>query len=148
VYFTNLFLPEIIHISGQSAAVKAATAVTGATAMTNAAAATGAATVTNPTAVTNPPAGKITTAGIIPTFVTQQQTDAITVVDATTAADATGGGQARTGRGMHGLPKVSWGPAMPNLYTPCERPAAVFFPFDTPCRTGLVEAKMRQRLDG
>jgi hypothetical protein len=29
--------------------------------------------------------------------------------------------QARTGRGIHGLPKVSCGPAQPNLYTPCGR---------------------------
>jgi hypothetical protein len=29
--------------------------------------------------------------------------------------------QARTGRGIHGLPKVSCRPAMPNPYTPCGR---------------------------
>jgi hypothetical protein len=47
--------------------------------------------------------------------------------------------QARTRRGIHGLPKASAGPAMPDPYTPCGRatpqtavagvrPAAVFFP--------------------
>jgi hypothetical protein len=54
-------------------------------------------------------------------------------------------GQARTGRGIHGLPKVSPSPAMPKHYMPCGagRPAgggrvvAVFFPLDTPSRTGL-----------
>jgi hypothetical protein len=40
--------------------------------------------------------------------------------------------QARTGRGIHGLPKVSPRPAMPNPYTPCGRPAAVFFPLGYP----------------
>jgi hypothetical protein len=29
--------------------------------------------------------------------------------------------QARTGRGIQGLPKVSYGPAMPDPYTPCGR---------------------------
>jgi hypothetical protein len=29
--------------------------------------------------------------------------------------------QARTGRGIHGLPKVSCGPALPDPYTPCGR---------------------------
>jgi hypothetical protein len=62
------------------------------------------------------------------------------------------GEQARTGRDIHGIPKVSPGPAMPNPYTPCgratppnclmavwevahpqgERPAAVFFPLGYP----------------
>jgi hypothetical protein len=31
------------------------------------------------------------------------------------------GRQARTGRGIHGLPKVSYGPAMSNPNTPCGR---------------------------
>jgi hypothetical protein len=31
------------------------------------------------------------------------------------------GSQARTGRGIHGLPKVSPQPAMPDPYTPCGR---------------------------
>jgi hypothetical protein len=39
--------------------------------------------------------------------------------------------QARTGRGIHGLPKVSPGPAMPN-------PAAVFFPLGYPFLYGPV----------
>jgi hypothetical protein len=38
--------------------------------------------------------------------------------------------QARTGRGIHGLPKVSCGPAMPDPAG--ERPAAIFFPFGYP----------------
>jgi hypothetical protein len=39
--------------------------------------------------------------------------------------------QARTGRGIHGLPKVSPGPAMPNPYTPCGRttPETALRPF-------------------
>jgi hypothetical protein len=65
--------------------------------------------------------------------------------------------QARTGRGIHGLPKVSCGPAMPNPCTLCERatPQTDLRPFggwlacragglwpsssplDTPRRTGL-----------
>jgi hypothetical protein len=65
--------------------------------------------------------------------------------------------QARTGRGIHGLPKVSPGPAMPNPYTPCGRvtPQTALRPFwgwpalragglglsspplDTPSRKGL-----------
>jgi hypothetical protein len=59
--------------------------------------------------------------------------------------------QARTGRGIHGLPKVSCGPAVPDPYTPCGRatpqtalrlfgvarpqggwPPAVFFPLGYP----------------
>jgi hypothetical protein len=48
--------------------------------------------------------------------------------------------QARTGRGIHGLPKVSTGPAMPNPYTAVwevarpqgGRPVAVFFPLGYP----------------
>ena len=64
--------------------------------------------------------------------------------------------QARTGRGIHGLPKVSCGPAMPDPYTPCGRatPQTALRPFggwparragglrpsssclDTPSRTG------------
>jgi hypothetical protein len=53
--------------------------------------------------------------------------------------------QARTGRGIHGLPKVSCGPVMPDPYTPFGgwparragglRPSS--FPLDTPSRTGL-----------
>jgi hypothetical protein len=57
-----------------------------------------------------------------------------------------GNEQARTGRGIHGLPKVSPRPAMPIPYTPqtalrpfggvarpqSERPAAVFFPLGYP----------------
>jgi hypothetical protein len=51
-----------------------------------------------------------------------------------------GGTQARTGRGIHGLPKVLPGPAKPDPYTPCRwatpktalqqggQPAAIFFP--------------------
>jgi hypothetical protein len=58
--------------------------------------------------------------------------------------------QARTGRGIHGLPKVSYGPAMPDPYMPCGRatPQTPLRPFggglrpsssplDTPRRTGL-----------
>jgi hypothetical protein len=59
--------------------------------------------------------------------------------------------QARTGRGIHELPKVSPGPAMPNPYTPCGRatpdgltplrpqdgqPAAVFYPLGYPTPNG------------
>jgi hypothetical protein len=58
-------------------------------------------------------------------------------------------------RGIQGLPEVSLGPAMPHPSMPCGqatpetaifyrvarpqygRPAAVFYPLDTPCRTGL-----------
>jgi hypothetical protein len=62
-----------------------------------------------------------------------------------------------TGKHIHGLPKVSYGPAMPNPYTPCGRAtpqmALRLFggwpahragglrlsssPLDTPSRTGL-----------
>jgi hypothetical protein len=65
--------------------------------------------------------------------------------------------QARTGRDIHGLPKVSCGPAMPDPYMPCVRatPQTALrpcggwparragclrpssFPLDTPSRTGL-----------
>jgi hypothetical protein len=49
--------------------------------------------------------------------------------------------QACTGRGIHGLPKVPPGLAMPNSYTPCgrvtpKRPSSS--PLDTPSRTGLL----------
>jgi hypothetical protein len=48
--------------------------------------------------------------------------------------------QARTGRGIHGLPKVSPGPAMPDPSSPCRagglRPFST--PLNTPSRTGLV----------
>jgi hypothetical protein len=47
--------------------------------------------------------------------------------------------QARTGRGIHGLPKVSCGPAMPNPYTLIGwQPTAVFFPLGYPFPYGPV----------
>jgi hypothetical protein len=47
--------------------------------------------------------------------------------------------QARTGRGIHGLPRVSYGPAMPYPYMPCGRAAAaVFFPLGYPFPYGSV----------
>jgi hypothetical protein len=59
--------------------------------------------------------------------------------------------QARTGRGIHGLPKVSCRTAMPDPYTPCRRatpqtalrpfggrPAAVYFPLGYPIPYGPV----------
>jgi hypothetical protein len=58
-------------------------------------------------------------------------------------------GQARTGRGIHGLPKVSRGPAKPDPYALCGRatPQTALCragrlwpsssPLDTPSRTGL-----------
>jgi hypothetical protein len=49
--------------------------------------------------------------------------------------------QARTGRGIHGLPKVLCGPAMPDPYTPCGRATpqtAVFFPLGYPFPYGPV----------
>jgi diadenosine tetraphosphatase ApaH/serine/threonine PP2A family protein phosphatase len=47
--------------------------------------------------------------------------------------------QAHTGRGIHGLPKVSCGPAMPNPYIrPAGgRPATVFFPLGYPWQKGI-----------
>jgi hypothetical protein len=51
-------------------------------------------------------------------------------------------GQARTARGIHGLPKVSPGPAMPNSFKPCGRatPETALQPFlgwpsSSPCDT-------------
>jgi hypothetical protein len=44
-------------------------------------------------------------------------------------------GQARTGRGIHGVPKVSCGLAMPDPYTPSGRATpqtAIFFPLGYP----------------
>jgi hypothetical protein len=38
-------------------------------------------------------------------------------------------GQARTGRGIHRLPKVSCGPAMPDPYTPCRRATPPKWPY-------------------
>jgi hypothetical protein len=58
------------------------------------------------------------------------------------------------GRGIHGLPKVSPGPAKPDLSTPCgratpKRPYGCLggglrpssSPLDTPRRTGLLERR-------
>jgi hypothetical protein len=50
------------------------------------------------------------------------------------------------GKGIQGLPKVSSGPAMPDLYTPCGRatPQTALLsssPLDTPSRTGLDEGR-------
>jgi hypothetical protein len=54
-----------------------------------------------------------------------------------------GSHQGRTGRGIHGLPKVSTGPALPNPFTPCgwATPETALWPsstpLDTPRRTSL-----------
>jgi hypothetical protein len=44
--------------------------------------------------------------------------------------------QARTGRGIHGLPKVSCGPALPNPYTQGGQLAAICFPLGYPTPYG------------
>jgi hypothetical protein len=47
---------------------------------------------------------------------------------------ASGTNQARTGRGIHGLPKVSCGPAMPDPYTPCKQATPQMFGGGLPAR--------------
>jgi hypothetical protein len=48
--------------------------------------------------------------------------------------------QARTGRGIHGLPKVSPWPAMPNPYTPCGRLLPPWIPLPVrACPYSMVE---------
>jgi hypothetical protein len=60
--------------------------------------------------------------------------------------------QARTGRGIHGLPKVSLGAVMPNPSMPCGRatpqggrPTAVFFPLGYPFLYGPARFRRRSR---
>jgi hypothetical protein len=57
--------------------------------------------------------------------------------------------QGRTGKGIHGLPKVSCGPAMPDPYMPCGwATPQTAFPLDTPSRTGLVSRDSLKLLPG
>jgi hypothetical protein len=70
---------------------------------------------------------------------------------------ARGSHQARMGRGIHGLPKVSCGPAMPNPYTSCGRatpqmalPLGYPFPYGPAARGshGLPKVSPRVAMPG